>query len=69
MVTKKSKLIFMGIMVLLGSIAGYFYYRFFGCKTGCLITSTPIRTMVYFAIIFAVFSTIFWKDKKKNEGN
>jgi hypothetical protein len=67
MATKKSKAIFSGILTILGAGAGYFYYVLFGCKRGCLITSSPIRTVIYFAIIFVIFSTIFWKDKKKNE--
>lgn len=65
--TKKSKAIFTGIFTVVGAIAGYFYYIFFGCKTACTITSSPVRTMIYVAIIFALLSVMFWKDKKKNE--
>lgn len=63
----KNKAIFSGVFVLLGLIVGYFYYLFFGCKTSCTITSSPIRTVIYFGIIFLLLSVIFWKDKKKNE--
>jgi len=67
MVTKKGKAILMGILTIVGAGVGYLYYILFGCRTGCMITSSPIRTMVYFAIIFAIISTLFWKGKKKNE--
>ncbi|HKM03495.1 MAG TPA: hypothetical protein VJZ04_02675 [Lachnospiraceae bacterium] len=65
--TKKSKAIFTLILTMLGLSAGYLYYELFGCKTGCSITSSPGRTMIYFAIMFALISTIFWKDNKKDE--
>ncbi len=67
MVTKKWKAILMSILAIVGAGIGYIYYVFWGCRTGCMITSSPIRTMVYFAVIFAIISTLFWKDKKKNE--
>jgi urea transporter len=36
------------IGVLLGSILGYFYYRFIGCSAGtCKITSNPIVSTLY----------------------
>jgi membrane associated rhomboid family serine protease len=63
----KTRVIFSSIFILVGLVAGYFYYIFFGCKNACTITSSPTRTMIYFAVIFALLSVIFWKDKKKNE--
>ena len=46
----KNKLMLLG--VLLGGIAGYLYYHFIGCVTGtCAITSKPLNSTVYFAVI------------------
>jgi len=36
------------IGVIVGGIAGYFLYRFVGCKTGtCIITSRPWSSILY----------------------
>ncbi|MEN9730288.1 MAG: hypothetical protein RLZ91_1406 [Bacteroidota bacterium] len=35
-----------------GGIAGYFYWKDFGCATGtCPITSKPLNSIVYFAVL------------------
>jgi len=38
--------------VILGAIAGYFYYHFVGCNSGtCAITSNPINSTLYGALM------------------
>lgn len=39
------------LFILGGAAAGYLYYRFFGCTGGCFITSSPLRSMIYLAIV------------------
>ena len=34
-----------------GAAAGLAYYHFFGCTTSCPIASSPIRTMLYMALV------------------
>ena len=47
-----------------GVFAGVGYYYFVGCSTGsCPITASPVRTMVYTAVIGLLLSVIFGKDR------
>ena len=41
-----------------GASAGLVYYHFFGCTTGCAITSSPWRTMLYMALVGWLLSGI-----------
>ena len=45
---------------LFGGIAGYFYWRDIGCATGtCPITSKPLNSIVYFAVLaYSMIGTI-----------
>ena len=61
---KLKKLIRPGLFILGGALAGLGYYDLFGCKNGCLITSSPWRTMIYMALAGWLLSGIFRKEKK-----
>jgi hypothetical protein len=46
----KHRASFMGIA--LGALAGYAYYHFVGCASGtCAITSSPVNSIVYGALM------------------
>ena len=46
-----------------GAIAGYIYYKQVGCSTGtCMITSKPLNSTVYFAIMGALVFGMFKKE-------
>lgn len=46
-----------------GSIAGYIYYKQIGCSTGtCMITSKPLNSTVYFAVMGALVFGMFKKE-------
>lgn len=45
--------------ILLGAIAGYVYYHFWGCDGTCLITSSPWRSMLYGAVMGALVNNTF----------
>ncbi|HRD06642.1 MAG: DUF6132 family protein [Saprospiraceae bacterium] len=55
------------IGVILGSIGGYAYYYFVGCASGsCAITSNPINSTAYGALMGGLlFSSIFDGGSKK----
>lgn len=56
----KHKLTLIGIAV--GAVAGYLYYHFIGCASGtCAITSKPINSTVYGALMGGLFFNIFQK--------
>jgi uncharacterized membrane protein YdjX (TVP38/TMEM64 family) len=65
---QKYKLTLIGIV--LGSIAGYAYYYFVGCNSGtCAITSKPINSTVYGALMGALIFSSFNKQPIKKEQN
>lgn len=60
------------IGLLAGAIAGYAYYYFVGCASGtCPITSKPINSSLYGAMMGGLFFSLFQKDEKsfKNKRN
>ena len=61
----KKGLLITGIGIVIGAISGYLYYRFVGCSSGtCRITSKPINSTLYFALIGGLLFNMFVKDKK-----
>lgn len=62
---KKYKFTILGI--LLGAIFGYLYYHFVGCASGtCSITSNPLNSTLYGAVMGGLLFNIFEKKSKKN---
>lgn len=62
----KYKLTIAGIIA--GSVAGYLYYHFIGCNSGtCAITSKPLNSTLYGALIGGVFFNLFQKQKNKSK--
>jgi len=54
------------ILTLLGAVGGYLYYRLVGCVGGaCPITSNPIISTLYGAVIGFLLGTIVTPDRKK----
>jgi hypothetical protein len=53
--------------VLLGSMAGYAYYYFVGCANGhCIISSKPVNSTLYGAVMGWLFAGSFQKENKIN---
>ena len=58
------KLTIIGIIA--GTIGGYLYYHFVGCASGtCAITSRPVNSTLYGALMGGLLFNIF---QKKNSG-
>jgi len=56
------------IGALVGGLAGFFYWKMIGCSTGtCMITSSPIRSTLYFGLMGALFLGIFKKEKNAEQ--
>jgi len=50
--------------IIFGSITGYLYYKYVGCVSGtCAITSKPINSTVYGAIMGGLLFNLFEKKK------
>ena len=61
---QKHVLTLIGIVV--GALGGYLYWRFVGCSTGtCPITSSPLNSTIYGAIMGGLVFSLFKKSKKK----
>ena len=50
------------IGITLGAVAGFLYWRFVGCSSGtCMITSKPINSTLYGALMGFLVAGIFTK--------
>lgn len=59
-----------GIGGVVGGIAGFLYWKYVGCLTGtCAITSNPLRSTMYFAVLGALISSLFTTSKEKTTQN
>ena len=59
---QKYKRDLMGIT--LGAVAGFLYWKFVGCSSGtCMITSKPINSTLYGAVMGFLVAGIFKKQK------
>ncbi len=64
----KYKLTFIGIAV--GAVGGYLYYHFVGCASGtCAITSNPLNSTLYGAMMGGSLVNTFKKDDAKTDIN
>ena len=60
---KKYQLTIIGVFI--GAIGGYLYYHFVGCTSGtCAITSKPLNSTLYGALMGGLLFNIFKKEKK-----
>ena len=60
----KKKLSIAGVLI--GAIGGYLYYTFVGCASGtCAITSSPIMSTLYGAVMGGLFFNMFEKETQK----
>ena len=57
MINRRKKLLQLLIGVLSGGLLGFLYYKFIGCRSGaCPITSNPYASIIYGAVIGALFA-------------
>ena len=60
----KNKLTIIGIIA--GGVAGYLYFHFVGCISGtCIITSKPLNSTIYGAIMGGLLLNTFQKKTQK----
>jgi C4-dicarboxylate transporter len=63
--TKKT-IIITGLGIAIGALAGYAYYFYVGCASGtCAITSKPLNSTLYGALMGGLVFNMFVKDTKK----
>ncbi len=62
----KKVLIITAVGTLMGAVAGYLYYSYVGCASGtCVITSKPINSTLYGAVMGGLLFNMFIKTPKK----
>lgn len=55
------------IGLLAGATAGFFYWQQIGCNSGtCAITSQPVNSTVYGAVMGGLLFSLFQKTDKKD---
>jgi len=60
----KNKFVIIG--AILGGVGGYLYHHFIGCSSGtCAITSKPLNSSVYGAIVGGLLFSYIPTDKTK----
>jgi uncharacterized membrane protein YeaQ/YmgE (transglycosylase-associated protein family) len=65
---KQYSLIVVGAIV--GMIAGFLYWKELGCISGtCPITSNPVHSSLYGALMGGIFFSLFYKNKTENSNN
>lgn len=63
---KKNIVVIAGVAV--GTIAGYLYWRQIGCTSGhCAITSSPVNSSLYGALMGGLLFSIFKKNKSEKK--
>lgn len=60
---KQNRITLIGIMF--GAVAGFLYWKFVGCSSGsCAITSKPVNSTIYGALMGGLLFNIFQTKKK-----
>lgn len=63
---RNNMLYFVGAAV--GAIGGYLYYIYVGCNSGsCPITSSPIMSVIWGAVMGGLLLSMLKKEKKRDE--
>jgi hypothetical protein len=52
--------------MVLGAIGGFVYWKFYGCDGTCLITSSPVRSILYFGVMGAIANSMFQPKQTKD---
>lgn len=53
------------IGAVIGAVSGFLYWKYVGCISGtCSITSSPVNSTLYFALMGTLVFGLFKKEKK-----
>ena len=55
--------------VVLGAVAGWFYWSQWGCTAGCSITGSPVNSSLYGAFMGGLLVNSVRKEKKNEQPN
>ncbi len=60
----KAKWAITGLGVVLGALGGWYYWSQWGCTNGCAITSSPINSSLYGALMGGLLVNTFKSEKR-----
>ena len=60
-------IILTSIGIVIGALAGYLYYVYWGCTHGCMITSKPLHSSIYGATMGGLFFSSFHSTSYKKD--
>jgi hypothetical protein len=55
--------------ILLGAVAGWFYWSQWGCTAGCAITGSPLNSTLYGGLMGGLLVNTVRKGKKTEQPN
>ncbi|MFN3528965.1 MAG: hypothetical protein ACK417_03470 [Bacteroidia bacterium] len=55
--------------ILLGTLAGYAYWHFYGCVNGCTITGSALNSSLYFGFMGYLVAGMFKSPPKQEADN
>lgn len=61
---KKYSFLILGVVF--GALSGYLYWSYFGCTSGCAITSSPLNSSIYGAVMGGFMVQSFVKKEAKS---
>lgn len=64
---KRSNLKWLLPGLVIGAVAGFFYWKFYGCNGTCLITSSPLKSILYFSVMGALINNMFKPQQKQSD--
>lgn len=64
---KRSNLKWLLPGLLIGAVAGFLYWKFYGCNGTCLITSSPLKSILYFSVMGALVNNMFKPQQKQSD--
>ena len=64
---KRSNLKWLLPGLVIGAVAGFFYWKFYGCNGTCLITSSPLKSILYFSVMGALVNNMFKPQQKQSD--
>jgi hypothetical protein len=49
--------------ITVGALAGYLYWYFQGCESGCSISGSPLNSSLYFALVGGIAASLYNKKQ------
>ncbi|MBL7944962.1 MAG: hypothetical protein JNN32_02790 [Flavobacteriales bacterium] len=62
----KGTVLFTALGVVIGAGLGWLYWNYFGCTNGCAITSSPVNSSLYGALMGGLVVNTFKREERKS---